>query len=529
MKFLKENIFDIIFLTILSSLIIVLSNFFSIYSSDLHHWGFISSHALDYINGGKLFKEIFVQYGVGQLIFFKFINYFYQINFTSTGIITSVVYSLNLIIIYFIIKRISSTFIAFLILTIILFIHPFIFFPWPDYIAGLCLSLFCLLIIFTNSNKKIFYLLAGLFLFLSIIFRTTYILNIIASIVAYLLVIKINKKFYNKFLINSLLTFVCLFTAYIFYLLLQNDFVNWAYQGIGVIKDYAYGSNSTYMTWIVNNLGENFWILIKLGKIFIRFFIKLIFPNTLENLIIFIFFLVNILFIFSFFNRRLKNFIGLKIDNQNNKYFFIALLGFFGIVQSVFYFNFFKNINSSSAILFTTAIIIKFFFNIKLLKNNRDYYVFSFFILFILSFKFLDTLKTNFKINDSLYSVSSISYFGKRKFIKEDLEYYYEMKKYLCKDEKKIINFTLDTNLVYLCSIKEISYHPYFHFLKNISPNLFERFNNGKLYNNEILITPEGPNYKKLKLYYSIKVPKTCCSWWTYEWPGKSFYLYLNN
>jgi len=105
MKFIKKYMFDFFFLSIFTSLIIFLSNFFSIYNSDLHHWGFIASHALDYINGGKLFKEIFVQYGVGQLVFFKFINYFYEINFTSTGIITSIVYSLNLIIIYFIIKR----------------------------------------------------------------------------------------------------------------------------------------------------------------------------------------------------------------------------------------------------------------------------------------------------------------------------------------------------------------------------------------------------------------------------------------
>ena len=103
MKFMKKNIFDVIFLTISTLLIIVLSNFFSIYHSDLHHWGFIASHARDYINGGKLFKEIFIQYGVGQLVFFKFINYFYEINFTSTGMITSIAYSLNLIIIYFII------------------------------------------------------------------------------------------------------------------------------------------------------------------------------------------------------------------------------------------------------------------------------------------------------------------------------------------------------------------------------------------------------------------------------------------
>ena len=536
MKFIKKYMFDFFFLSIFTSLIIFLSNFFSIYNSDLHHWGFIASHALDYINGGKLFKEIFVQYGVGQLVFFKFINYFYEINFTSTGIITSIAYSLNLIIIYFIIKRISSVFIAFFILTTILFIHPFIFFPWPDYIAGLCLSLFCFFVIFTNSNKKFFYLLAGLFLFLSIIFRTTYILNIIATCAVYVFLVKINKKFYNKFLVNSLLTFVSLLVFYLFYLLIQNDFVNWAYQGIGVIKDYAYkyedidfNAKGNLAFDIYSQLGYWGLVFFQITKFILKFIIKLIFPTTLEHLIIFIFFIINILFILSFFNKKLQNYIGLRFDNQSNQYLFIAILGFFGIVQSVFYFNLFKNINSSSAIFFTTAIFLKLFFNSKFLKNNRHYYIFSFFILFILSFKFINTLKVNFKIDDNLYSSSSIDYFGKRKFIKEDLEYYYKMKKYLCRDNNKIINFTLDSNLVHLCSIKNVSYHPHSYFLKNISPILYERFNKGELYNNEILITPESPDHRKLKLYYSIKVPKICCSWWAYQWPEKSFYIYLSN
>jgi hypothetical protein len=282
------------------------------------------------------------------------------------------------------------------------------------------------------------------------------------------------------------------------------------------------------MNWVVNNLGENFWIFLKLVKIFLRFIIKLIFPTTLEHLIIFIFFITNILFILSFFNKKLQNYIGLRFNNLSNQYLFIAILGFFGIVQSVFYFNLFKNINSSSAIFFTTAILLKLFFNSKFLKNNRHYYIFSFFILFILSFKFIDTLKVNFKVDDNLYSSSSIDYFGKRKFIKEDLEYYYEMKKYLCRDNNKIINFTIDSNLVHLCSIKNLSYHPHINS-KNISPILYERFIKGELYKNEILITIESPDYRKLKLYHSIKVPKICCSWWTYQWPEKSFYIYLGN
>jgi hypothetical protein len=528
MKFIKKYIFDIFFLSILTLLIIFLSNFFSIYKADLHHWGFISSHALDYINGGKLFKEIFVQYGVGQLILFKFINFFYEINFTSTGTITSIVYSLNLIIIYFIIKKISSNLIAFYILITIFLTQPFISSPWPDYIAGLCLLLFCSFLIFTNSKGSIFFLLAGFFLFLSIIFRTSYILNIFAACSVYFFLIKINKIFYNKFLVRSLFTFGFLLIFYLFYLFFQNDFLNWIIQGISPIKDYTIISKSQYKIWVVNNLGENFFILLKLIIIILRFFAKLIFPTTLENLIILIFFSTNILFIFSYFNKSLKNFVNHpSSNNQNNHYLFIALLGFFGIVQSLFFFNFMKIINASSGILFTTAIFLKLLLNGKFLENKTNYFIIGFLFLCILSFKFINTLTTNFKIDINAYSPSSIDYFGKRKFIKEDLNYYNEVKQYVCKDNIKIINFTLDTNLVHLCSKRNISYHPYFFYLKKKNPTLYERINKGELYNNEIFITTKGPEHKKLKLYYFIKYSKNCCLGLSNISTENFFYIYL--
>jgi hypothetical protein len=68
MKLKNKYFLDVFFLATISLFIIALSFLFSIYHSDFHHWGFIASHPLDYINDGKLFEEIIVQYGVGQLI-----------------------------------------------------------------------------------------------------------------------------------------------------------------------------------------------------------------------------------------------------------------------------------------------------------------------------------------------------------------------------------------------------------------------------------------------------------------------------
>lgn len=522
---LKKNFFlDVFFLATISLLIIALSFLFSIYHSDFHHWGFIASHALDYINGGKLFEEIIVQYGVGQLIIFKFINYFYEINFTSIGVITSVFYSLNLIIIYFIVKRLSSIFYAFFIVTLILFINPFVEFPWPDYIAGLWLSLFCFFLICGNPKKNSHYLLAGLCLFLSIIFRTSYILNIFATCIIYFIFFKKNKKFYNKFLVNSLLTFLFLLIFYILYLLLEQNFINWFYQGIGIFKNYAFASEDPSFNTKGNLAFDiyhkyGYWSLVffQTAKLTAKFIIQLIFPTSLENFVIFIFFFVNILFIFSFFNKKIKNFIGFNKNAQSNKLLFIALLGFFGMIQSIQFFNFFKNINSSSGILLTTSIVLISLNRSKFFYNRKYYYIFI--ILFFFIFKFFDTLKKNFQINYNNYFKSSIDFFGNRKFIKEDLDFYDSMKEYLCEGNKRIINFTLDTNFLYLCSRYKYYFYK-FNVLNLQKDNFFNNFNNDIVDNSLIFVTTTDPlDIKKFAIKKVVDAPKSI-SYWIERTPG---------
>ena len=71
---LRSYLFEFIFFLLLFFSIVNLSIIHSEYYSDLHHWSFIAQNSLDYINGRLLFKEVFVHYGVGQLIFLDLIN-----------------------------------------------------------------------------------------------------------------------------------------------------------------------------------------------------------------------------------------------------------------------------------------------------------------------------------------------------------------------------------------------------------------------------------------------------------------------
>ncbi len=533
MKFIGKIIIPLCVLLLLC-LVACFSYLNSIYYSDLHHWGFIASHSLDYINGGLLFKNIFVQYGVGQLILFKFINYIYQINFSNIGIITSFFYCLNFLILHFILKKISSNLISLFILVVIFFCSPYINYPWPDYIASLCLLLFCFFLLFFEKDKIFIYFFPGLFLFLSIIFRTTYVLNIFLAILTYFFLIKIDKKFYNKNLVNSIFLFLIFFSIYIFYLFSNNILADWFYQGIGVFRDYITASDSVYMSWVIENLGSNFWILLKTLKVLLRFFIQLIIPKNISDFIFLIFFIINLLIIFFILIKQLKSLSPhlyklnnkLKINEHYNLFIFFSLLGFFGITQSIFYFVFYKNLNASISLFITVAFLI----NIMWKNNSFKKFLKIFFVVILLisSLNLFDVLKKFYSINKSLYFDSNIKYFGKRKLLKNELDYYNLLKQNLCERDLMIINFSLDSNAPFLCSNQRNFIHFYYYFLEFLDNDLFLRVTSGKLNNNEILITPWFYEQNNLKLYYKVLLTEGQI-WWGSSSNSRFLYFYKSN
>jgi hypothetical protein len=109
--------------------------------------------------------------------------------------------------------------------------------------------------------------------------------------------------------------------------------------------------------------------------------------------------------------------------------------------------------------------------------------------------------------------------FGKRKFIKEDLDYYNSMKEYLCEDNKRIINFTYDTNFLYLCS----RYKDYFYIFNLVNlPNdeFFKNFENHMLDNNLIFVTTTDPlDIKRFAKKSIVEAPKSI-SYWIERTPG---------
>lgn len=531
MKFIKKNT-SILVLILILSLITTFTHINSVYFSDLHHWGFIAGHSLDYINGGIPFKNVFVQYGIGQLVFFKLINYIYPINFSSIGTITAFIYCLNLIILYFILKKVSSEFIALFILTIIFFCKPYINYPWPDYLASFCLLSFSFFLIYFEKDKIFIYIFSGFFLFLSILFRTTYLLHIFLALIFYFISFKIDNKFYNKRLVNSLKVFVFCFSIYIFYLIFNNVFEDWLYQGILAFKDYVIPSDSIYMSWVIENLGLNFWILLKILKVLLRFAISFIIPQNINDFVFLVFFFISFLILISYFikqNQIKVEFISeirikFRTNINYNIFFFFCLLGFFGVVQSIFYFVFYKNLNASILLFIPLAYLLNctLHLNNQMRKYSKIFFITFFFIS---SINLFEVSKKFHNINTSLFFNSDIIYFGKRKFLRADLEYYYFLKKNICNKDLKIINFSLDTNLDYLCSNKRSFIFVWHRFLPSVDNDLFLRVTKGELNENEVLVTSWFYQNNNLKIYNRILLPYNLM-WWGSASKSKFQYLY---
>jgi len=142
----KIKISPIIDFIYISGLIIYsffLGSTYSKYHTDPWHWGSIASNSIDYINGLKLFKDIVLLWGPGQPILYNIINHFYNINYYSIGIVTSITYCLNLLFSYLIIKKLSNRIIAITISFSIFCLLPYPQTPWPDFYSGLCLVISC--------------------------------------------------------------------------------------------------------------------------------------------------------------------------------------------------------------------------------------------------------------------------------------------------------------------------------------------------------------------------------------------------
>lgn len=513
-KYIVKYLFNFFFLFLISySLYLGLT--YAKYHIDPWHWGTIASEAIDYINHFRLFKDITLMYGPGQSILFRIINNFYKIDYYSIGVITCLAYVTNLLFCFFIFKKLSNKYLALLLIFCIITLLPYPQVPWPDFYAGLCITLSCFFLI-NKQNKETAWTpyLSAIFLLLSIVFRNTYLASILLAITTFCFIIIVIKRENIEPCIKKTLNFFFLLLTFFFLFLFFTDNLNlWYYQGIGRLNKYIEPQT------IFNNP-------------LIKFFYHLLIPKSLGNfyflLIYFVNFSVLIFFIFS--NKYIKK-------NEPNFFIiiFFSFLGLFGIVQSFVQFEIWRNINACMPIFFVLSYvlnnkIINFINKIKIII----YLIILFLFLPLLKFPWFNNnerfttlifptfgheeYKSNkdpsldwrfVRYSSENFIISNIEFFGEHLFRPEINKYYQNMKKTIC-PYSKIINLTMDRTLVYICDKKnEIKstfsdvYPPIFY-----DKELNNRIEENEIDKNTIILADKKFKNKKLKLIKVINIPK---------------------
>ena len=517
-----------IFLSFLVTIVIFLipisfGTYYSIYNHDFHHWSYNLSNYYDYKNGFNLFNEIFLQYGSGQIIFYDLIDKIIPINIVSIGIITNFIFALNVLFIFVILKKNLPLTVSLFIVFLVLVIHPFAHYPWPDYYAGFYVTLFFFFFLNKNQNNIIIFL-QSLFLFLAIFFRTTYLLHIFSGIIIYYIFdyFYLKKKTFNKLF----LLFTLKILLFFLFLTLNGQFSNWFNQGIGVIFVYTYGSSFEYMDLIISYIGDFGWFILKLIKVGLRWLYHIFNIFNVDNLVFLIFLICSLLFV-----------IKIILEKQNltlyyQRLLFISLLAVLGFIQGFMIYENFRILNSSIGIYIIGSVYLVNKFNLKILEEKK-YLNFLLIIPLFVIIKLIIGFPNNstflpIKIyDDSEYVNSEIEFFSSsKKLSKSVFNYYDEISKEICNKGYEITNISPDFAIPYICSTsykKNIS--PYWIAkIEKIDPFEYKRILNLELKQNEILITKDIKNSNNVKLIKKISSPHDPKPWY-----GKYLFIYQKN
>tara|TARA_Y100000590_G_scaffold318563_1_gene360464 strand:+ start:1050 stop:2639 length:1590 start_codon:yes stop_codon:yes gene_type:complete len=214
--------------------IIILISFFgtvwqSQFTFDPLHWGFSLQTAIDIIENKTPYKEIFIQYGILNPFFHSLILKITNGNILSLMVLTSAFYSLGMINLFFVTKKIININFALYLLITIFFIHPIAIYPWYLYLSFFLISFGVLLFL---QNKIQYFFLSGFFFGLGYLSHENYFyIFLIIFILNFILSYKIFFKPTDKVIFKKLILFFFgfLLPAFFFVIFLnyKNIFFDW--------------------------------------------------------------------------------------------------------------------------------------------------------------------------------------------------------------------------------------------------------------------------------------------------------------
>ena len=500
---------------------------YAVFNTDFHHYSITLEPFLDFKNGFKLNKDIFIQYGNGQVYLFAILSNFFEINLFTIGVVTQFLFSLKFIIFFFILRFFVDNLFSTIGVIIYYLLYTFTQTISSDIYASFFLHLFVLLYLY-NYKKNNFYLiiLTAFLIFLTISFRHTYLLNWVAFIPILIFInFFLNKdfKYENKIIIN----FCIILGLYFLYLIIDGRLFLWFDQFLGEGINNRLNIASNKEISIISEIKQIIFY-------FLRIIRHAIWPNSYgSNYFFTAIFVANLIFIFSlsykFFFKNIND-----IKEKNKLLFILSLIGFCGSIQVIHNFEISRYINSSFTFLIIFIYILQLIFNN--LKNRYSKFLFLTLVLIfstpltiyppssILAFHSIklkypfqsnffnfklgtnyiykntkDLGNTKFDFNNNLFSEPKNKIFKGKRLTQEYLDFYEDLEKDIC-NYSAIYNFSFDRTLHYLCS-EQKKYIPTLIFRKNLLVEILKKNN----HNTILLSDNKIPNLEILKIY---NVPK---------------------
>jgi hypothetical protein len=215
-----------------------------------NHLFLIFNEAHEFLNGLHLYKEVYVTYGIGQTLINAASLLLFGENWFSIYLVANIFYFLSFFFICFICLQLRFSYFEILFTILILInIHPKLVLPWSTYLAflPLVLSLYFLL-----KDKKINYLLSGLFLASACLIRETIIISAIIIFVCIVIYLIINKK--KNMIIFYISGFFLPLSIFSVYMFVTSNYLIWyelifpAYKHVSLINvGYYINDNNSYL------------------------------------------------------------------------------------------------------------------------------------------------------------------------------------------------------------------------------------------------------------------------------------------
>lgn len=370
MKYIQKNkIFSVqkktYFKTILFLIIPTISFFISInqslYFYDGYHWGLLLYTAESFNLGEKLYKDIFVHYGILSTILEAIILKISNNNFIYIFFTISLFYSASIFILSILINKIAGYKFAILGSLMIFFIHPFAISPWHNYTL---FFLFNLYLLFSFSKIRIINLLGFFLLGTSVLFSESFIYAcLLILIFDLILLLKFNKKdFFQKILFFILPIFL-----FFIYILNKNLFSYW------------------YVNFALPSIFVNEILNTNIYNLIVNLFISLSF-KAIKNFYSepqWLFYSILIIANLFYFFKQLRNLNKLEINHN----LILFRISFFSLI---FLYNSIHLLSTYKLSTGTIIGIVVLIYLIKKIKNidNKIIYVTFFFLLTAFNFEF---------------------------------------------------------------------------------------------------------------------------------------------